>query len=52
MAILRDGSPISPQGEFRCKGEQPAVPERVILRPFMPIKLKKAPPGFSADISF
>jgi hypothetical protein len=43
MAILRDGSPISPQGEFRCKGEQPAVPERVILRPFMPIKLKKAP---------
>jgi len=27
------------------QGEQPAVPERVILRPFMPIKLRKAPLG-------
>jgi hypothetical protein len=29
------------------QGEQPAVPERVILCPFMPIKLKKAPPGLA-----
>jgi hypothetical protein len=35
----------SPQGEFRWA--QPAVPERAILRPFMPIKLKKAPPGLA-----
>jgi hypothetical protein len=47
IPVLRDCSPISPQGEFRCKGEQPAMPERVILRPFMPIKLKKAPPGLA-----
>ena len=33
--------------EFRRNGEQPAVPERVILRPFMPIKLKKAPAGLA-----
>jgi hypothetical protein len=29
------------------QGKQPAVPGRVILRPFMPIKLKKAPPGLA-----
>jgi hypothetical protein len=38
--------PISPQGE------QPAVPERVILRPFKPIKLIKTTCRLSADISF
>jgi hypothetical protein len=31
----------------RIANTGPAVPERVILRPFMPIKLKKAPPGLA-----
>jgi hypothetical protein len=46
IPVLRDCSPISLRREFR-KGTQPAVPGRVILRPFMPIKLKKAPPGLA-----
>jgi hypothetical protein len=35
------------KGNFAARGEQPAVSERIILRPFIPIKLKKAPAGLA-----
>src|SRR5262249_16018039 len=33
--------------EGSLQGEHPAMPERVIRSPFMPIKLKKAPAGLA-----